>query len=111
MHSACCSVQFSVMHAKATETDPAPAFGAQAHYYDDAAAMYADPKIRLHYPSELFERVYAFAGGPYEAALDVATGTGQCARQLASKYKQVGPMEVTLTTVFPSLHVNCTRAP
>ncbi|CAK0786550.1 hypothetical protein CVIRNUC_009763 [Coccomyxa viridis] len=68
---------------------PAPAFGTQSSYYNDAAALYADPKIRLHYPAELFERVYVFAGGPFSAALDVGTGTGQCAQQLALKYEQV----------------------
>ena len=88
------SLQVSVMGESADHGPaPAPAFGTQAHYYDDAAKMYADPKIRLHYPSTLFERVYAFAGGPFDAALDVATGTGQCAYQLASKYQQVGPMK------------------
>ena len=71
-------------------TKPAPSHGAQAQYYNDAAALYADPKIRLHYPPELFQRVYAFAGPVTAAALDVATGTGQCARQLASRYQQVG---------------------
>ena len=68
---------------------PAPAFGTQSSYYNDAAALYADPKIRLHYPAGLFERVYAFAGGPFSAALDVGTGTGQCAQQLASRYEKV----------------------
>ena len=80
---------------------PAPAFGTQSSYYNDAAALYADPKIRLHYPPELFERVYAFAGGPVSAALDVGTGTGQCAQQLALKYRQVGP--VTLTPALQDL--------
>ncbi len=75
---------------------PAPAFGTQSSYYNDAAALYADPKIRLHYPAELFERVYVFAGGPFSAALDVGTGTGQCAQQLALKYEQVGPVTSTL---------------
>ncbi len=67
-----------------------PLHGVQAQYYNDAAALYADPKIRPHYPSALFQRVYAFAGPVTDAALDVATGTGQCARQLASRYKQAG---------------------
>ena len=64
------------------------AHGSQATYYDDSAALYADPKIRLHYPSELYERVYAFAAPSTETALDVACGTGQCAAQLAKRYKQ-----------------------
>ena len=64
------------------------AHGSQAIYYDDSAALYADPKIRLHYPPELYERVYAFAGPAAETALDVACGTGQCAAQLAKRYKQ-----------------------
>ena len=64
------------------------AHGSQATYYDDSAALYADPKIRLHYPPELYERVYAFAGPAVEAALDVACGTGQCAYQLAKRYKK-----------------------
>ena len=59
------------------------AHGSQATYYDDSAALYADPRIRLHYPQKLYERVYAFAGPAAEAALDVACGTGQCAVQLA----------------------------
>lgn len=64
------------------------AHGSQASYYDDSAALYADPKIRLHYPPQLYERVYAFAGPEVGVALDVACGTGQCARQLALRYKQ-----------------------
>ena len=75
----------SAIHEK---TDPVTAHGSDAKYYDDAAALYADPKIRLHYPPELFERVYAFAGLATDAAVDIACGTGQCARQLASRYKQ-----------------------
>ena len=75
----------SAIHGK---TDPVTAHGSDAAYYDDAAALYADPKIRLHYPPELFERIYAFAGPATDAAVDVACGTGQCARQLASRYKQ-----------------------
>jgi hypothetical protein len=94
----------SVMGESACHVDhgpaPTPPFGTQAHYYDEAANMYADPKIRLHYPSTLFERVYAFAGGPFDAALDVATGTGQCAYQLASKYQQVGPIKFFAQKVF-----------
>ena len=77
------------MDGTSSPTNP-PAHGAQAQYYNDAAALYADPQIRLHYPPELFQRVYAFAGPVTDAALDVATGTGQCARQLASRYQQVG---------------------
>ena len=77
------------MNGTSCPTNP-PAHGVQALYYNNAAALYADPKIRLHYPPELFQRVYAFAGPVTDAALDVATGTGQCARQLASTYQQVG---------------------
>ena len=73
----------------------AAAHGSQATYYDDSAALYADPKIRLHYPPELYERVYAFAGPSVEAALDVACGTGQCAYQLAKRYKQARNSVVT----------------
>ena len=80
-------LQGSVMNA--TEGQPATAaHGSQATYFDDNAALYADPKIRLHYPPELYERVYAFAGPEAGTALDVACGTGQCARQLALRYKQ-----------------------
>ena len=90
----CIRLQVPCMGDAADKADPAPgpapAFGTQSSYYNDAAALYADPKIRLHYPAELFERVYAFAGGPFSAALDVGTGTGQCAQQLALKYQQVG---------------------
>ena len=64
------------------------AHGSQATYYDDSAALYANPKIRLHYPPELYERVYAFTGPAAGTALDVACGTGQCAAQLAKRYKQ-----------------------
>jgi len=69
-------------------TDPVTAHGSDAAYYNDAAALYADPKIRLHYPPELFEQVYSFAGLATDAAVDIACGTGQCTRQLASRYKQ-----------------------
>ena len=75
------------------DTTSAPNFGTQAHHYNDAAKLYADPKIRPHYPITLFERVYDYAGGPFDAALDVATGTGQCARQLASKYQQASSLK------------------
>ena len=87
---------------------PEPAYGTQSSYYNDAAALYADPKIRLHYPAELFERVYAFAGGPFSAALDVGTGTGQCAQQLALKYQQVGP--VTPSCTAKDLQSSCMLA-
>ena len=83
-----------------TGSAPEPAFGTQSSYYKDAAALYADPKIRLHYPAELFERVYAFAGGPFSAALDVGTGTGQCAQQLASRYEQVNSVYTLLLQRF-----------
>ena len=89
----CIRLQVPCMGDAADKADPAPgpapAFGTQSSYYNDAAALYADPKIRLHYPAGLFERVYAFAGGPFSAALDVGTGTGQCAQQLASRYEKV----------------------
>ena len=64
--------------------------GAKASYYGDEAALYADPKIRPHYPAALYERLFEFAG-PGTTALDVATGTGQCAHHLAQTYEQVFP--------------------
>jgi len=67
------------------------AFGMQASYYDGNAGLYADPAVRPLYPPELYDRIYAFAGPACDAALDVATGSGQCARQLAQRYRQARP--------------------
>ncbi len=64
--------------------------GSQAEYYNNHAALYADPKIRPTYPPEIFNEVFQFAGSHTDVALDVATGSGQCARELATRYQQVG---------------------
>jgi hypothetical protein len=66
-------------------------FGSRAAYYDGHAALYADPKIRPLYPPELFEIIYSFAGSCTGNALDVATGNGQCAHRLATRFQQVFP--------------------
>ena len=64
-------------------------FGSQADYYSGHAALYSDSQIRPRYPPELFETIFSFAGTGADSALDVATGTGQSARQLATRYQQV----------------------
>lgn len=64
-------------------------FGSQADYYNGHAALYSDSQIRPRYPPELFEMIFSFAGTGADSALDVATGTGQSARQLATRYQQV----------------------
>ncbi len=64
-------------------------FGSQADYYSSHAALYSDPEIRPRYPPELFEAIFSFSGSSTDTALDVATGSGQSARQLATRYKQV----------------------
>ena len=81
------------------------AHGSEATYYDDSAALYADPKIRLHYPPELYERVYAFTGPAAETALDVACGTGQCAAQLAKRYKQARHFFTNAILKYEMFHV------
>ena len=58
-------------------------------FYGENSALYAEPSIRPVYPAELFELIYAFAGFRSGTALDVATGTGQCAQVLAETFSQV----------------------
>ena len=62
------------------------------HLFDTQAASYA--LYRLSYPDELYQKVYSFAGcgvqnGYSRLAVDVATGSGQCAFSLARHFTKV----------------------
>lgn len=64
-------------------------YGGDAKLFSNAPEQYADPGIRPTYPRELFQRIYTFCGPGRDLALDVATGTGQCAGELAKDFHQV----------------------
>lgn len=57
--------------------------------FAEGAKLYANPSIRPCYPTELFDKIYKFCGPNRGMALDVATGSGQCARELAKVFDQV----------------------
>ena len=62
------------------------------HLFDTQAASYA--VYRPTYPDELYQKVYSFAGcsmqnGYTRLAVDVATGSGQCAISLARHFTKV----------------------
>lgn len=64
-------------------------FGRESNLFSDNAKLYANPNVRPVYSPELFERVYDFCEAPREVALDVATGSGQSAKELAKVFQQV----------------------
>lgn len=58
------------------------------HLFRNQASHYA--AYRPTYPSELYEVIYSFAKlSSYDAALDIATGSGQAAVVLANKFQRV----------------------
>ncbi|KAK9905464.1 hypothetical protein WJX75_000358 [Coccomyxa subellipsoidea] len=58
------------------------------HLFRNQASHYA--AYRPTYPSELYEVIYSFAKlSSYDAALDIATGSGQAAAVLANKFQRV----------------------
>ena len=67
----------------------AMSYGNKSEFFSDAAKQYADPNIRPVYPPELYQRVYRFCSTKRDVALDVATGSGQCANELAKEFRQV----------------------
>ena len=77
------------------------------HLFDTQAASYV--VYRPTYPDELYQKVYSFAGcsiqnGYTRLAVDVATGSGQCAISLARHFTKV--CELTIL-VFAGLGRPC----
>ena len=77
------------------------------HLFDTQAASYV--VYRPTYPDELYQKVYSFAGcsiqnGYTRLAVDVATGSGQCAISLARHFTKV--CELTIL-VFARLGRPC----
>lgn len=70
-------------------------YGKDSDLYSKAAKLYADPSIRPVYPPELYQRIFSFIGSERGVALDVATGSGQCARELAKEFQQVNLIPAT----------------
>lgn len=70
--------------------------------YGENSTLYADERVRPVYPDELFERIFTFAGSRSGTALDVGTGTGQCAQVLAKTFQQVN-----FTRLSVVLHLEC----
>ncbi len=64
-------------------------FGGDSHLFSGAAKLYANPSVRPLYPPGLFDQIYRFCGPSRDAALDVATGSGQCSRELAKDFRKV----------------------
>ena len=68
------------------------ATGTYHELFKHQAGAYAE--FRPEYPDELYGTVLAFADLPHkQLALDVATGTGQVAKELARRYAD--PLKVT----------------
>lgn len=62
---------------------------ALSQLFDSQAAQYA--QFRPDYPLELYESVYNFCGSELRrsCALDIATGSGQAAAELAKTFEHV----------------------
>lgn len=69
-----------------------------SHLFDSCAAAYA--AYRPHYPAELYERTYHFCGfqGKPQTALDIATGSGQAAVELAKKFVEARVLQLLCLT-------------
>lgn len=65
-----------------------PSMGHLSKLFDSQASQYA--KYRPTYPKELYHLVFSLADlNEYGTAVDLATGSGQAASQLAQKFRKV----------------------
>jgi ubiquinone/menaquinone biosynthesis C-methylase UbiE len=63
----------------------------KAHLFNNNSQADAYKKYRPRYPKELFDAIYDYAGSTAatDTALDIATGSGQAATELANRYSRV----------------------
>ena len=75
---------------RAREVKPRPVFMSSfSHLFQDQAQSYAE--FRPSYPKELYDILFEYISkdSPMEHALDIATGSGQAAVELAKKFEKV----------------------
>ena len=67
-----------------------------SHLFQDQAQSYAE--FRPSYPKELYDILFEYIGkdSPMEHALDIATGSGQAAIELAKKFEKVPDLIILL---------------
>ena len=79
-----------------------------SHLFDSCAAAYA--AYRPHYPAALYERIYRFCDfqGKPQTALDIATGSGQAAVELAKSFVEARVPQLlclTCAAAVPESHI------